>query len=405
MNRTPKEAKQKTELEQFCELQKQQNITYKTKKVRFYPTKIQREILRKWFGTYRFIYNFTKEKILKEHNTRNFMILRDAIVTKTGNTLMEDKEWTFETPKEIRASAIKELLQTLTRADQTKQESGKQVNIKFKTKKNIVQTIRVPKSAYRKHNDIINVYPTILGGLKIKEKDYAPEVADCDLQITYRKPNIWHILIPVEVQKKQKMEKEHKICALDGNVRNLVTGVGSDGNAFVVGDKWYETIKRHEKLIAKLQQKLDSMKHKECRVEYLKTKNVLQLQNYKIQNLMNDFHNKAIKYLTDRYDIIIFPHLKTSKILTKSKERNKRTMGIKHYQFRVKLQNKCECDGKYLIDFPEHYTTKACSNCGCINHNVGKSEVFNCPVCHLEILRDINSAKNIFHKTMVTERL
>ena len=40
---------------------------------------------------------------------------------------------------------------------------------------------------------------------------------------------------------------------------------------------------------------------------YLKTKNDFYLTNFKIKNMLNDLHDKSIKFLLDRYDVIYLP--------------------------------------------------------------------------------------------------
>ena len=69
-----------------------------------------------------------------------------------------------------------------------------------------------------------------------------------------------------------------------------------------------------------------------------------------------------------------------------------------HYKFKKLLECKMERTGGRVIECQEHYTTKTCSHCGRINHNIKKQKVFKCPHCNLETDRDINAARNIFLK-------
>lgn len=404
-----KVVKVKSLLETSTEKCNKETTSYRTKKIRIFPNKYQRNMLRKWFGTYRFTYNYTKEIIIKDGNKRNFQLLRNAIVTEKDNTLMSDKKWVFETPKEIRGNAIRELLTNLQ----------DKADVKYKSKKQVVQTITLPKQSYSREGSVVNIYPTKMlneinkEGIKIKtsgipiksnEIQYAPKEAGCDYKITYSRPNIWHILIPVEVQLKEINSNSKNICALDVNIRNLVTGVGIDGNAFQIADKCYDKLEYHMKMEDKLKSKLARLK-KVDRLEYLKTKNVLGLQTFKIKNLVSELHNKAIKYITDRYDIILMPNLKLQELKTNNKGFNRRLFATKQYQFRVKLTNKCKVLGKKLVIVSEAYTTQCCSECGNLNVNQGSSEIFNCPTCKKVMNRDVNSAKNILHRSLVWDRI
>ena len=51
--------------------------------------------------------------------------------------------------------------------------------------------------------------------------------------------------------------------------------------------------------------------------------------------------------------------------------------------------------GKKVFLVPEHHTTKTCSSCGTINHNVGSKEIFECNSCKLITGRDMNASKNM----------
>jgi putative transposase len=393
----PKDNREKSFIENFNDKLKKEEETMRTKKIRIFPDAEQKKLFKKWIGTYRFIYNFTKDLIVKEHNTRNFMILRDNIVTESGNTLMNDKKWSFETPKEIRSNSIRELLTSLKKGG----------HVKYKSKKENIQTIKLPKQAYKRNPNGISMYPTLSGNIRtkcsIKENEYIPETSDCDIRLTYRKPNIWHILIPVKEKIMDIEKKPHKIGAVDLNLRNLMTGVGTDGGTFKIGDNCYDKIKEHSLLIDKLRSKLTKLKKERKRLEYLKTKNIMSLQEFKIQNLVDELHNKTIKYLTDNYDIILYPPLRIQELVNKNNNKNfnRKAYSLRHYKLLCKLESKCKILGKKLVRVKEHYTTKTCSVCGEINLKMGKEEIFKCPKCCKIIDRDINSARNILSKSLI----
>lgn len=392
-----KNKKEKLLIEKFDDLYQNEITAYRMRKIRICPNKGQRRILKKWIGTYRYTYNYTKDIICKHNNKKDFQALRDAIVTEKDNELMMDKKWIFETPKEIRSNAIRELLTSFKASD----------NVKYKSKKKISQTINIPKSAYKYSNGYIYIYSTSgLGKLKVKNKKdllCTPQTCDCDFKLTKYGSKIWYVLIPIKQEMKIMTYEAHNICAIDPNCRNLCTGVGIDGLCFKIGDKWYDKIKHVNEIISKLSSKLDHLKKNKSknRLEYLRTKNVRSLLYFKRDNLINDMHNKAIKFITDRYDIILLPHLRTSELISDNKNFNNKMLSIKHYQFRQKMINKCALLGKQVITVDEHYTTKTCSNCGRINYAITSEEVFNCPVCKFTSDRDVNASINILHRSLI----
>jgi len=69
-----------------------------------------------------------------------------------------------------------------------------------------------------------------------------------------------------------------------------------------------------------------------------------------------------------------------------------------HYRFRERLAFKCRQQGAKLVIVDEAWTSKTCSACGIINHDLGKAKVFHCDHCSSTFDRDVNGAKNIFLK-------
>jgi len=93
-NKKPKaQPIEKSPMEEFDDIYNKELDTIRNKKIRIYPDKNQRRILKKWIGTYRFTYNYTKDMIIKHKNKKDYFMLRDAIVTEKDNKLMNDKKF------------------------------------------------------------------------------------------------------------------------------------------------------------------------------------------------------------------------------------------------------------------------------------------------------------------------
>jgi putative transposase len=120
--------------------------------------------------------------------------------------------------------------------------------------------------------------------------------------------------------------------------------------------------------------------------------------NARASNLASDLHWKTIKFLLDRFDVLVAPKLNVGDFVAKESKlaacTKRRLNFLRHGQFRQRLTYKARVRGKIVLDLEEHGTTRTCSNCGFAHHQIGSSEVFKCPSCRFEADRDVNSAKN-----------
>ena len=68
------------------------------------------------------------------------------------------------------------------------------------------------------------------------------------------------------------------------------------------------------------------------------------------------------------------------------------------YKFIEILQHKAEEYNTKVILINEYNTTKECSYCGYIKHDVGANKIYNCNNCNYIIDRDVNAATNIYNR-------
>ena len=116
---------------------KWENDVIRTRKLRLYPTPDQKKIMKNWMSTRRYVYNKVLEKIKKENEKINFFDLRNKYVTSKDNPLVE--EWETETPKDIRAGAVNDVVnnyKTSFSLLKNRQISG--FNMSYQSKKNPV---------------------------------------------------------------------------------------------------------------------------------------------------------------------------------------------------------------------------------------------------------------------------
>ncbi len=126
-----------------------------------------------------------------------------------------------------------------------------------------------------------------------------------------------------------------------------------------------------------------------------------------IQNLMRDAHTKMCLEWTEKYDAILIPRFRVSEMMKKNNNGKKRIlnsetarkmMNWRHFAFRKRLFEIAEVNGCEVYEVTEYYTSKTCSNCGCIHWKLGGNHTFRCPNanCKMEMERDMNAAKGIF---------
>ncbi|EGJ29449.1 transposase, IS605 OrfB family, central region [Moorena producens 3L] len=86
----------------------------------------------------------------------------------------------------------------------------------------------------------------------------------------------------------------------------------------------------------------------------------------RIQNLINELHHKAARFLVDNFDVILLPTFETSQ-MSKRQDRKIRSKTVRnmlsfaHYRFKEFLKHKAFETGKTVVDVCEAYTSKTVS--------------------------------------------
>jgi putative transposase len=124
----------------------------------------------------------------------------------------------------------------------------------------------------------------------------------------------------------------------------------------------------------------------------------------RIKHLVDEVHWKTINFLTSNFDNIILPPFNVSSMVKRknrkiSKKSVRQMLCWRHYTFRKRLQDYvASLQNTKLFIRSEHYTSKTCTSCQQIKHNLGGAKIFNCPHCKVKINRDVVGARNIFLK-------
>lgn len=380
--------------------------------MRLYPDAQAETTLKKWFGCVRKTYNMALDA-LKRRTWRKGVILnkywlRDRFVSKRN--VAKRFEYLLDTPKHIREQAVFDLYNAYkTNFAKRKKDPGHTFKIRFRSRKEN-QCILIPKTCIvtAEGTDKVWFFKTMMKG-EIKAKPNSMKILrhlDHDARLSLDRQGRFFMCIPVtktlpNVDTKRVTDLS-RVCALDPGVRTFQTGYCAElGAAFKVADKdgtrIFRLMKHLDKLISRTDRKLGHVQRR--------MRPAQERMRQRIRHLVDDVHWKTIKYILDRFDIIIIPPFKTSQ-MSKRSDRVLTTKTVRqmttwsHYTFRVRLQHVANQRGKTVHVLGEEYTTKTGGCCGRMHPNLGGAKVFTCRHCNVRMDRDAQAARNILLKNM-----
>jgi transposase len=143
----------------------------------------------------------------------------------------------------------------------------------------------------------------------------------------------------------------------------------------------------------------DKQRIKQKRVRKIKI-NTIEMRK---SNLVDELHWRTINRLLKMNAFIFYGDIKSHDITKNGKNRNLNTdmNNLKFFKFKQRLLFKSIERGKKVHETKEYYTTQPCSFCGSM-YRPGLSRVYECKNCKKHIGRDVNAAKNILMKGILT---
>ncbi len=309
------------------------------------------------------------------------------------------REWETNTPKHIRGGAIDDVCKAYkTAIANLKLGHIKHFHLGFRKKKEPNKCLLLPKVLIKNRNGILSIAPTFLksdskismGKKTIKKHRNLVIEHDCRL---VKQKNIFWVIIPTPVEITEK-KLPINYCGIDPGAKTFMTCFGNNG---CVEHKHNESVlQKQDKSIKQMK---DRRRTKQSRVHKKKI-NRLEIRK---ANLVDELHWKTINILLKMNDFIFYGDIKSHGIV---KNGNNHTLNtdmnnLKFYKFKQRLLFKAIERGKKVYETQEHYTTKTCSFCGSMN-TPGLSRVYECKNCKKKIGRDVNAAKNILMKGILT---
>ncbi|KAF5826737.1 hypothetical protein DUNSADRAFT_2216 [Dunaliella salina] len=239
----------------------------------------------------------------------------------------------------------------------------------------------------------------------IQEPNY-----DCKLQMDSLGRFYLHIPCHVEACENQASSNRHEWCSLDPGVRTLFTlYCPTKGVSYKLADGDISRVFRLcvylDKLISKTT-KINgnyNQKRKRRKKHY---RSIIKLRN-RIKNLVTEVHCKVVLLLVKHFKNIVLPTFDVSQMVLKNGKMRKigsktarQMMSWRFYDLKMRLLNKAKLYGCNVILETEEWTSKTCTHCQFVKHNLGGSKIYNCDDCKLKADRDVCGARNIFMKSI-----
>jgi putative transposase len=395
-----------------------------SKKIMFIPNKLQRDVLKELFGQYRYFYNRTIEFFNNYDKTKSFYYVNPKDKKTKKEFIVKDKNiynmYTLRNyikcnypqwMKKIKLQshgidfAIKEAVDNILKCFKQQEKTGKTFRLKFKTKKDLIQTMNIEKTMLSSINN------TIFAGMKIDKKfifkdgirlkenikkyDFKDSSLSYDVILSRFYLNLNHSI-------KNNKNENNKVCAIDPGIKNFVT-IFDESSVTKIGINCKKTI-------AKLCLETDIIKSRIDKKSYVindirvamnanrrrNLKKALRRKIIKLKNIRDELHKQTISYLVGNYSRIILPPFESKKIDKKLSSTDTRILKcLSYYKFKERLRKKAETMNIFVDEKEEYYTSKTCTKCGNIDYNLGNKNVYNCKKCDIILERDYNGARNI----------
>jgi putative transposase len=342
------------------------------------------------------VYN-TAVSCIKEENKTNFIFIREKVFKKI-NEKYNNPEWFNELYFDSKTLAIKEA----SNAYMSNYAKGGVFNVKYKSKRNKKQNLKIDHRVPKIKNDILKMFKMDIYMRKFDmeklKKVFERGISDSEIVREY--PGKYFLIVNYKTETEQ-IEKKIKQASIDPGIKTLSTVYTQEGVLMKLGNNIQKTYKTQSEKIEKLNEILAT---KKGRTKRNIRKRLFKLRS-KIRSIVENIHNTISSFLARSVEELILPQLDVSQII--NKERRNLNKGIVRdiiykspYKFHCKMIDQCKKYNTEVISITEEYTSKTCGNC--FNRKT-KGELkgdrlYECKNCKIKIDRDYNGARNIMLK-------
>ena len=373
----------------------------KSFKTEINPTEEQKVKIRKTIGTCRYIYNFYLAHNKELHdNGEKFMSGKSFSVWLNNEYLPknQDKLWIKEASSKSVKRSIENGCVAFTRF--FKHQSAFP-NFKRKGKSDVkMYFVKNNPKDCRCERHRINI-PS-LGWVRMKEKGYFPTTKDGYVIKSGHvsiKADRYYVSVLIEIPNNKIANNSNEGIGIDLGLKDFA--IVSNGKTYKNINKSAKLKKLEKQLIREqrsLSRKYENLKKGEStqRANIQKQKLKVQKLHHKIDDIRTDYINKTIaEIVKTKPSYITIEDLNVSGMM-KNKHLSKAVASQKFYEFRIKLQAKCNENGIELRVVDRWYpSSKTCHCCGAIKKDLKLSDrIFKCD-CGYSEDRDFNAALNL----------
>ena len=373
----------------------------KSFKTEINPTEEQKVKIRKTIGTCRFIYNFylAHNKDLHE-NGEKFMSSNKFRGWLNNEYLPDHPEYSWI--KEAYSKAVTQAVNNgQTAFTRFFNHESNFPNFKKKGRSDVKMYFvkNNPKDCCCERHRI--KIPS-LGWVRIKEKGYIPTTKDgyvIKSGYVSIKADRYYVSVLVEIPDNKIANNSNEGIGIDLGLKDLA--IISNGKTYKNINKSAKLKKLEKQLIRgqrSLSRKYENSKKGEStqRANIQKQKIKVQKLYQKIDNIRTDYINKTIAEIVKTKPSYITIEDLNVKGMMKNRHLSKAVASQKFYEFRIKLQAKCNENGIELRVVDRWYpSSKTCHCCKNIKKDLRLSDrIFKCDCGYIED-RDFNAALNL----------
>ena len=374
----------------------------KTYKVKLKLNNKQKTRLFKNASVSRFAYNLTLE-IQEENYKKGNKFLSDSEVRKIiTKRKQNDLAWLYEYDCDIVKQAVKDACRAYKKFFNKKAKKPK-----FKSAKLTKPSFYVDGWKLKIENGYVKI--PLCTKIKLYEKDYIPE------GLNYQNPRItfdgiyWWLSVglPIEIE---QYELTDEIIGIDLGLKELATC--SNGMVFHNVSKSKEYRKINKFLKQKQRQVSRKYEMNKQGNKFIKTSNIkklerrIQKKRIKLDNIKKDyFHKSSTALVRTKPKAIVLEDLNVAG-MRKNKHLSHSLQETSISTFKQMLISKAESHGIEVVLADRFYpSSQICSHCGSRRSIKLSERTYKCPVCGLEIDRDLNASINLKHYREFPEKL